>query len=71
MNWDRIEGNWKQFKGNAKHEWDALTDEQLDTIAGKRDELVGRIQEAYGMSKEETEKQIADWQSRQQDAKPS
>jgi uncharacterized protein YjbJ (UPF0337 family) len=71
MNWDRIEANWKQFKGNAKQEWEALSDAQLDMIAGKRDELIGRIQEAYGMSKEETEKQIADWQSRQQDAKPS
>ena len=68
MNWDRIEGNWKQFKGNARQEWSALTDEQLDAIAGRRNELVGRIQEAYGMSKEETEKQITDWQSRQQDA---
>ena len=66
MNWDRIEANWKQFKGNARQEWSALTDEQLDAIAGRRNELVGRIQEAYGMSKEETEKQITEWQSRQQ-----
>ena len=68
MTWDRIEGNWKQFKGNARQDWSALTDEQLDAIAGRRSELVGRIQEAYGMSKEETEKQITDWQSRQHEA---
>ena len=68
MNWDRIQGNWKQFKDSARQEWSALTDEQLDAIAGRREELVGRIQEEYGMSKEETEKQITDWQSRQQEA---
>jgi uncharacterized protein YjbJ (UPF0337 family) len=68
MNWDRIEGNWKQFKGSALKEWSALTEEQLDAIAGRRSELVGRIREAYGMGREETEQQITDWQSRQQEA---
>ena len=46
MNWDRIEGNWKQFKGNAKQQWGKLTDDQLDVIAGKREHLSGKIQEA-------------------------
>jgi len=64
MNWDRIEGNWKQFKGNALQQWGKLTDDQLDVIAGKRDLLLGRIQELYGISREETEKQLADWQNR-------
>jgi len=64
MNWDRIEGNWKQFKGNAKEQWGRLTDDQLDVIAGKRDNLAGKIQEAYGISKDETEKQLASWQQR-------
>jgi uncharacterized protein YjbJ (UPF0337 family) len=64
MNWDRIEGNWKQFKGNAKQQWGKITDDELVVIAGKRDNLVGRIQEAYGISKDEAEKQLADWQSR-------
>ena len=64
MNWDRIEGNWKQFKGNAKEQWGKLTDDQLDVIAGKRDNLSGKIQEAYGITKDETEKQLADWQKR-------
>jgi uncharacterized protein YjbJ (UPF0337 family) len=66
MNWDRIEGNWKQFKGNAMQQWGKLTDDQLDVIAGKRDMLLGRIQELYGISKDETEKQLADWEKRMQ-----
>ena len=45
MNWDRIEGNWKQFKGNVKEPWVELTDDHLDSIAGKRDQLIGKIQE--------------------------
>jgi uncharacterized protein YjbJ (UPF0337 family) len=65
MNWDRIEGNWKQWKGKAKQQWGKLTDAQLDVIAGKRDRLFGKIQEAYGTSVEETEKQIATWHQRQ------
>jgi uncharacterized protein YjbJ (UPF0337 family) len=71
MNWDRIERNWQQLKGSARQEWSAFTDEQLDTIAGKREALASAIQEEYGMSKQEAEKQITDWQSRQRDAKPS
>jgi len=62
MNWDRIEGNWKQFKGNAKEQWGKLSDDQLDVIAGKRDSLAGRIQETYGISRDETEKQLTAWQ---------
>ena len=66
MNWDRIEGNWKQFKGNAMQQWGKLTDDQLDVIAGKRDVLLGRIQELYGISRDEGEKQLADWEKRMQ-----
>lgn len=62
MNWDRIEGNWKQFKGNVKQQWGKLTDDQLDVIIGKRDKLAGKIQETYGISKDEAEKQLTDWQ---------
>lgn len=65
MSWDRIEGNWKQFKGDIKVRWGKLTDDQLDVIAGKRDILSGKIQEAYGISKDEVEKQLAEWQERQ------
>ncbi|MEK7882418.1 MULTISPECIES: CsbD family protein [unclassified Methyloversatilis] len=58
MNWDTIEGNWKQFKGTVKARWGKLTDDELDVIAGKRMELSGRIQEAYGLTKEQAERQI-------------
>jgi len=64
MNWDRIEGNWKQFKGNAMQQWGKLTDDHLDVIAGKRDVLLGRIQELYGISRDEGERQLADWEKR-------
>jgi uncharacterized protein YjbJ (UPF0337 family) len=64
MNWDRIEGNWKQFKGSVKEQWGKLTDGQFDVIAGKRDKLAGQIQETYGISKDEAEKQLADFQKR-------
>jgi uncharacterized protein YjbJ (UPF0337 family) len=64
MNWDTIEGNWKQFKGKAKEQWGKLTDNQLDVIAGKRDRLMGNIQEAYGITKDQSEKQLAEWQAR-------
>ena len=67
MNWDRIEGNWKQFKGTVKQQWGKLTDDQLDVIAGKREHLAGRIQEAYGISHEAAEDQISDWQKNQKD----
>ncbi len=63
MNWDRIEGNWKQFKGDVKQQWGQLTDDELDVIAGKRDKLAGRIQESYGITKDAAEAQLAKWQS--------
>ena len=61
MNWDRVEGNWKQMKGKAREQWDKLTDSDWDQIAGKRDQLVGRIQERYGISKDEAQKQADAW----------
>ena len=69
MNWDRIEGNWKQFKGRAKEQWGKLTHDQLDVMAGKRDKLVGKIQETYGISKEESEKQVSAWLMAQKEMK--
>lgn len=63
MNWDRVAGNWKQFKGKVKERWGQLTDDDLNVIAGKRDQLLGRIQEIYGISKEEAEKEIDQWES--------
>ena len=64
MNWNRIEGNWKQFKVNVQQQCGLLTDDQLDVVAGRRDLLQGRIQALYGISKEETEKQLSDWEKR-------
>lgn len=62
MNWDRVEGNWKQYRGAVKEQWGKLTDEQLDVIAGRREELAGRIQASYGITKREAGKQLYDWQ---------
>jgi uncharacterized protein YjbJ (UPF0337 family) len=64
MNWDRIEGNWKQFTGKAKQQWGKLTDDDLTYVAGRRDELLGRIQTAYGITKDEAERQLNQWESR-------
>jgi len=64
MNWDRIEGNWKQFKGKAKEQWGKLTDDDLDVVSGKRDQLVGRVQERYGIAKDAAEKEIDEWTRR-------
>jgi uncharacterized protein YjbJ (UPF0337 family) len=61
MNWDRVEGNWKQFKGQVQQKWGKLTDDDLDVIEGKRTELAGRLQERYGYAKDEAEKNIDSW----------
>jgi len=58
MNWERIEGHWKQLAGRIKEQWGRLTDDDLDVIAGKRDQLVGRLQVRYGLSKEVAERQV-------------
>ena len=62
MNWDRAEGNWKQIKGKLKQRWGKLTDDQLEVIAGKRDHLVGVIQESYGIARDEVERQLKEWE---------
>ena len=64
MNQDRVEGNWLQFKGKVKEQWGKLTDDDLDVIAGKRDQLVGKIQERHGVTLEEAEKQLKAWHER-------
>jgi uncharacterized protein YjbJ (UPF0337 family) len=61
MNWDRVEGNWKQFKGKARQQWGKLTDDDLDLIEGKRTELAGKLQARYGYAKDEAEKNIDTW----------
>lgn len=69
MNWDIVEGNWKQFKGKVCVRWGKLTDDQLDLIAGKRTELAGKIQEAYGITKDEVEQQIQIFEKQMKDLK--
>jgi uncharacterized protein YjbJ (UPF0337 family) len=61
MNWDRIEGNWKQFKGQIRQRWGKLTDDDMDVIAGKRDVLVGKVQERQGIARDEAERQVDEW----------
>jgi uncharacterized protein YjbJ (UPF0337 family) len=61
MNWDRIEGNWKQVKGSARERWGKLTDDELDVVAGKREQLLGKIQEKYGVARDEAERQVREW----------
>lgn len=62
MNWDRVKGNWKQFRGEAKRQWGKLTDDDLDVVEGDRDKLVGKIQERYGVAKDEAERRVEQWQ---------
>lgn len=61
MNWEQIEGKWNQLKGAVKQRWGKLTDDDLDLIAGKKDELLGKLREKYGITKEEAEKQLEQW----------
>lgn len=62
MNWDRISGNWTQWKGRVRERWGRLTSDQLDVVAGRRDQLAGRIQEVYGVTREQAERQLCNWE---------
>lgn len=64
MNWDEIKGNWKQMTGNVKQQWGKLSDDDIAVIDGHREELVGKIQERYGVAREEAENQVNDWTAR-------
>ncbi len=61
MNWDQIMGDWKQFKGKVKERWGKLTDDELTTIAGKRDQLAGLLQDRYGYAKDQAERELTDF----------
>lgn len=61
MNWDQVAGNWKQMKGAAKQRWAKLTDDDMTALSGKRDELVGKIQERYGYTREQAQKEADAW----------
>ncbi len=58
MNWDQVKGNWKQFKGKVKEKWGRLTDDDLTRIRGRRDQLAGKLQERYGIDKEQAEREL-------------
>ncbi len=61
MNWDSIQRKWMELKGKAKEKWGELTDDDLDVIAGKKDQLIGIIQDKYGRTKDEAEKEVEEW----------
>jgi uncharacterized protein YjbJ (UPF0337 family) len=63
MNWDQIEGKWKQFTGSARERWGKLTDDDWDKIAGKREHLIGQLQERYGIARDAAEIQANEWSS--------
>ncbi|MFY9232953.1 MAG: CsbD family protein [Fimbriimonadaceae bacterium] len=68
MNWDIVRGNWNQWKGRAREAWGDLTDDDLDVIAGEKEQLVGRLQERYGWAREQAEDEIETWQEKYRDA---
>jgi uncharacterized protein YjbJ (UPF0337 family) len=75
MNWDQVEGKWKQLTGSARERWGKLTDDDIQTLTGQKDQLVGKIQERYGIAKAEAEKQADAWsqalkETRRQSAPP-
>jgi uncharacterized protein YjbJ (UPF0337 family) len=67
MNWDQVEGNWKQLKGKARQKWGQLTDDELDRVSGRREELVGLIQERYGKARDQAEREVNEWRDRLDD----
>jgi uncharacterized protein YjbJ (UPF0337 family) len=63
MNWDTVAGEWKQFRGRVKEKWGKLTDDDLDQIEGKRDQLLGAVQRRYGIAGDEAERQLREFES--------
>ena len=68
MNTDQMKGNWKQFVGKAKEKWGRLTDDDWKIVEGKRDQLVGKVQERYGIAREEADRQVADFERTRESA---
>jgi uncharacterized protein YjbJ (UPF0337 family) len=64
MNWDQIEGTWKQVRGRVREQWGKLTDDDLDVVAGRRDALIGKIQERYGKARDDVDREVQDWSDR-------
>ncbi len=63
MNWDIVQGNWTQWKGRLKEKWGDLTDDDIQVLDGKKDQLAGKLQERYGIARDEAEKQLDEWAS--------
>jgi uncharacterized protein YjbJ (UPF0337 family) len=61
MNWDQVAGKWKEMAGQARVKWGKLTDDDWQVVMGKKDQLVGRIQQRYGVAKDEAERQVDEW----------
>ncbi len=61
MNWDRIAGNWKQFKGMVRERWGELTDDELEEVKGNKEQLIGKLQARYGLTKDEATKEFHEW----------
>jgi uncharacterized protein YjbJ (UPF0337 family) len=71
MNWDQAKGQWKQLKGSVKEQWGKLTDDDLTQIDGQKDKLVGRLQERYGIAKEEAQRRADEWMRMQSEPQPT
>lgn len=71
MDWNIIEGNWKQFKGHVKEKWGKLTDDHLDEIAGRREQLSGKLQESYGITKDQAEREVKAFEELHKDYEPT
>ena len=67
MNWERIEGSWKQLNGRVREQWGELTDDDIDVVNGRRDQLLGKLEERYGIAKDEAERQLASWERKASD----
>jgi len=63
MNWDQVEGKWKQLKGSFRDKWGKATDDDLTRLGGKKDQLIGHLQEKYGRSREQAEKDLDEWRN--------
>ncbi len=64
MNWDTIQGNWRQYKGEAQKQWGKLTGDDLDVVGGEKEKLYGKIQERYGVARDEAEEQVKEFETK-------
>jgi uncharacterized protein YjbJ (UPF0337 family) len=71
MNWDQIQGQWKQMRGSIREQWGKLTDNDLDQIDGRRVQLIGKLQERYGIAREEAERRADEWLRLQTETEPA